>query len=120
MSDGPPRSNIVRPITWDRLRADQAEKIVRERASSSSNVIFGVHAFDRIEYRSITEIDARTILIKGQVEGEPRLCANGQDWKVVVVRRMPGDREAGVVTIIYRPPNNTLFVVTVEWMDLDR
>jgi hypothetical protein len=41
---------------------------------------------------------------------------NAREWKVIVVKRMPGTREAGVVTLIAMD-NNELFVKTVEWMD---
>jgi hypothetical protein len=112
--------DVVRPVRWSALRADEAERIIRERAAVTSKVIFGVHAFERVEERSITQADAMTILRQGRIEGAPALAANGVDWKVVVVRRMPGGREAGAVSVIYRPPSNELFVVTVEWMDTRR
>jgi hypothetical protein len=83
-------------------------------------VIFGDHAYERVGERSITQEDALAILRQGHIEGDPQLAANGLDWKVVVVRRMPGGREAGAVTVIYRPPSQELFVVTVEWMDTKR
>lgn len=111
---------VVRPVRWSALRADEAERIVRERAAATSKVVFGIHAFERVEERSITQADAMTILRQGRIEGIPELAANGLDWKAVVVRRMPGGREAGAVTVIYRPPNEGLFVVTVEWMDTRR
>ena len=41
------------------------------------------------------------------------------DWEATIVKFMPGAREAGVVTIIYRD-NDYLFVKTVEWMDPTR
>lgn len=110
---------VVRPIRWDRLKPDEAERLIRERSGSSSNVIFTDHAFDRVELRAITEVEARTILGRGHVEGYPALCPNGRDWKVVVVRRI-GTREAGVVTVIVSPPSQKLIVLTVEWMDLTR
>ena len=49
-------------------------------------------------------------ILKKNVEG---------GWKVTVVRRMPGTREAGVVTIVWRTKDE-LFVKTVEWMDFTR
>jgi hypothetical protein len=48
------------------------------------------------------------------VEGDPVLD-NG-DWKVIVVKRMPGTRKAGAVTL-FTKDGKTLFVKTVEWMD---
>jgi hypothetical protein len=116
MSDDPSLT-IIRPIRWNKLNSGDAERVIRERVKLSSNVIFGVHAFDRIKERAITEIDARHILTKGMVTDEPRLADNGLDWKVVVTRKMPSGREAGIVTVIFRPPSESLFVVTVEWMD---
>ena len=112
--------DVVRPIRWAGLRADEAQRIIRERAAVSERVGFSFHAFDRVEERSITQVYAMTILRQGSIEGAPELAANGLDWKVVVVRRMPGGREAGAVTVIYRPPSAELFVVTVEWMDTKR
>ncbi|HZT90268.1 MAG TPA: hypothetical protein VFA12_20175 [Stellaceae bacterium] len=104
-----------RPVNWARLRADQAEAIVRERAKTEVNVIFGDHAFDRIDDRSILAEDAYWILQTGFVEGQPEYVGEGE-WKVIMVRRMPGCREAGVVTIIVSS-NDEVFVKTVEWMD---
>lgn len=108
---------VVRPIRWSKLRADEAERVVNVRAADSSKVLFSQHAFDRISQRSITIMDALSILREGHVDGEPALQKNGTDWKVVMTRRMSGGREAGVVTIIFSPPKDQLFVVTVEWMD---
>ena len=116
--DEPPK--IVRPLRWTALRADEAEKVIRERSEATRNVVFSLRAFDRIEERAITQSDVLAILREGHVEGEPELMKNGVDWKVVVTRRMPGGRVAGAVTVIYRPPADNLFVMTVEWMDWNR
>lgn len=104
-----------RPIDWKNLRTDQAEKICRDRAAQTDNVIFGAHAYHRIVQRGITQVDVYNILRGGHVEGEPRLNRLG-DWEVVMVKRMPGGREAGAVTIIFRGEEK-LFVKTVEWID---
>lgn len=120
MSEDEEPAKLVRPVRWSALRADEAERIIRERAATSGRVGFSLHAFDRVEERSITQVDAMSILRQGNIEGAPELAANGTDWKVTVVRRMPGGREAGAVTVIYRPPSEELFVVTVEWMDTRR
>ncbi len=107
-----------RPIDWARLRADEAERVIRERAEDTSRVAFGLHAFERLEERSITQPDAYDILRTGHVEGDPEKNVE-DDWETIVVKRMPGGREAGVVTIIFRK-RDLLFVKTVEWMDLNR
>src|SRR5690242_11154296 len=88
-----------RPINWARLRSDQAETIIQERAQITGNVVIGGHAFDRVARRSIVTEDVYWILQTGYVEGQPSYEGNGE-WKVIMVRIMPGCREAGVVTII--------------------
>ncbi len=107
-----------RPINWAKLRMDEAERIIRERAVITANVIFGVHAFERIDERSITQLEVYNILRMGHVEGAAQKNIEGE-WEVVVVKRMPGSREAGVITIIFQDRDN-LFVKTVQWMDVAR
>lgn len=115
MSDPVP---FRRPIRWGALRADEAERVIRERIKESENVIVSEHAFERVSERGgeiLTNVDIYYILETGMVEGVP-VKANDAEWKVVVVKRMPGTREAGVVTLIAQS-DDTLFVKTVEWMD---
>lgn len=107
-----------RPIRWDRLRSDEAQRVIRKWAADTGNVIIGVHAFDRIDERSILQTDVYRILRTGHVEGNPTRNEKGE-WEVVVVQRMQGTREAGVVTIILRAQAK-LFVKTVMWMDYER
>lgn len=104
-----------RPIHWDRLRSDEAEIIIRERARDTDNVITSSHAFERIAQRSIVQNDVYDILRTGQVNEAPRKNEAG-NWVVIMEKQMPGGRAAGVVTIVYRA-DGTLFVKTVEWMD---
>lgn len=108
----------LRPIRWERMRRDEAERIVRERASDTDNVIIGDHAFERLDERSgcvpILAEDVYEILLKGMIESDP--IREGDSWKVVVIRRMPGVREAGAVTL-FAQCDGTLFVKTVMWMD---
>ena len=82
------------------------------------SIIFGEHAFERVDERSITQLDAYNILRTGFIEDGPQRNIEGE-WEVIVVKRMPGSREAGVVTIIFRD-REYLFVKTVEWMDVKR
>jgi len=112
-----PEVPFPRPIRWARLRADEAERVIRERATDTGNVVILEHAFDRIDLRAIVAEDVYRILRNGYVEGPP--TRDGDEWKVVVVKRMPGTREAGVVTVFTREDKH-LIVVTVEWMDLLR
>ena len=105
-----------RSTRWENLRTDEAERVIRERAADTSKIRFSLHAFDRIDERSITQIDAIRILRTGIVHGNPQRNLEGE-WEVTVAKRMPGTREAGVVTIVWRTVDE-LFVKTVEWMDL--
>jgi hypothetical protein len=107
-----------RPIRWSDLRTDEAERLVRERVKVTGNVIISEHAFDQLDLRfgSILQEDVYWILEKGIIERKP-IKENPTGWKVIVVKRMPGTREAGVVTLI-ATDNDTLFVKTVEWMDI--
>jgi len=88
-------------------------------AENTDNVIISDHAFDRAQERfdsfTFTSVDVYWILETGTVQAKPEK-ENSREWKVVVVKRMPGTREAGVVTLIAQD-DNTLFVKTVEWMD---
>jgi hypothetical protein len=106
-----------RPIRWSALRSDEAERIIRERVKDTDNVIIGVHAYDRRDERfpALNDADVYWILETGTVDGSP-VRENEREWKVIVCKRMPGCREAGVVTLI-ATDDKTLFVKTVEWMD---
>lgn len=108
-----------RPIRWSNLRADEAERVIRERVKDTDNVIIGDHALERIDERfgalAFTSMDIYWILETGTVHGKP-IRENSKEWKVIVVKRMPGSREAGVVTLIATEAE-TLFVKTVAWMD---
>ena len=103
-----------RPIHKGRLRTDEAERIIRERARKTENVFFADHAWVRVADRSITSEDAFEILLNGHVDGQPVMTENGE-WKCTVTRRMAGTRSAGAVTVILRGAE--LFVKTVMWMD---
>jgi hypothetical protein len=109
---------LLRPIRWDRLRTDEAEREIRRRLAIASPAI-SVHAFDRSRERQeqgiLNTVDMISILRTGSVCEPPRREGNG--WKAVVEKRMPGSRRsAGVVTVIVIPGDD-LEVVTVEWMD---
>lgn len=105
-----------RPIRWDNLRADEAVAIVRTRAVQSGNVIFTEHAWERVDQRDITRNDIMMALRTGQCDGAPKKNDKG-DWQVIVVKRLPGRREVGVVTVIIKD-DEKLIVRTVQWMDL--
>jgi len=106
--------STIRPINWNKPRTDVAERIIRQRAQDTVNIIIGAHAYERVEEREIVQADVYKILREGYVD-EVTIEPDGE-WKAIVTLRLKGSREAGVVTIIF-VDENTLFVKTVEWMD---
>ena len=108
---------VLRPIRWDRLRTDEAEKEIKRRLAIAEPFV-SPHAFDRLEEREeqglLNSVDMMEVLRTGSVCQPPRRQAEG--WVVVVEKRMPGSREAGVVTLIVLP-GDELEVWTVQWMD---
>ena len=97
-----------------RLVAARAEKLIRELAADSSNVVITSHARDRMEERDFTDHDLMRVL--GFVTSDPERTSEG-DWKCKMVRRLAGagQREGGAVVVIRR---HRLIVVTMEWEDL--
>lgn len=108
----------LRPPKWDDLRADEAEREIKRRLKVSSPIVTD-HANERMSEREemgcLNSVDMFRILETGSVMSKPEKVRNG--WKVVLQKRMPGSRDAGVVTVIVPPPSDDLIVVTVEWMD---
>jgi hypothetical protein len=111
-----------RPIRWADLRADEAERVVRERAANTDNIIISQHALKRSRQRfggrDFIAEDLFDILTAGMIRDRPER-EDDKFWKVIVTKRMPGTRDAGAVTLI-ATNDDTLFVKTVEWMDLHR
>lgn len=110
-----------RPVRWSELRSDEAERTIREWAQDTSRVLISDHAFDRLDERfDEQQIDTPTvyrILQNGQVFGDPTKNERGH-WQATMVLRMPGGRDAGVVTVILKE-DKKLIVRTVMWKDLD-
>lgn len=106
---------LPRRINWDHLRADEAERVIREWSKDGAKVIFGTHAFERMAERGIVRADAMRILRTGYAGQPERDVATG-DWKLVMSLPLEGAREAGVVVAVLRQREN-LYVVTVEWVD---
>lgn len=111
VSDDPKPRNL----TQFRLTTAVAEKRIREAAASSSRVIFGNHARERMREREIDEIDVLRILRAAAVVDDP-VPAEVGEWKCKLVRQMKGSRSVGVVAIILR--NGSVFIKTVEWEDV--
>lgn len=111
---------FIRPIRWESLRSDEAEKVIREWSQDTARVKFTDHAFERLDERSEVEIiDTTTvyrILQSGTCLGDPVRNERGH-WQAIMVGRMPGGRDACAVTVIVRA-DRTLVVRTTMWRDL--
>ncbi len=99
------------------MRTDEAVREIRRRVEIDAPFV-SAHAFDRMEEREeqgiLNSVDMLEILRTGSVRQDPRKERGG--WLVIVEKRMPGTRDAGVVTLILHPGDD-LEVWTVEWMD---
>lgn len=97
-------------------RPETLRDLVRGLAADTDNISWSVHALDRMVERGITDKMAIEVLQKGDCKGEVEAGANPGEWKLKLVRRVKGRREAGVVVLTVR--NARLFVKTAEWEDL--
>ena len=104
-------------VTQYRMTPQMAQKLVRELAQNSSNIIWRGHAQERSEERDITFLDALMILRTGIIEGNPQAGKYPGEWKCKLVKKLRENRDAGVVTIIMTKQSK-LKVVTVEWENL--
>ena len=106
-----------RPVNWNKLRTDEAEAIIRQRAGAedTGQVIFTDHTWDRVPEREINRADISDILRTGFCLDQPKRNEKG-DWQVIVSKRLAGHREAGAVTIILEGEDK-LIIRTVEWID---
>jgi hypothetical protein len=101
-------------VPW-RLSAQLAESRIRGIAETDSNrVIIGTHARGRMVERDFTDMELFRILRTGHVIEEPTLTEK-REWKAKIIKKLRGQREAGVITIFTR--DNSLFVKTIEWED---
>ena len=104
-----------RPINRNKLRADEAETVIRQRAEVTVQVIFTDHTWERVPEREITRADTFDILQTGHCLDQPKRNERG-NWQVIVSKRLAGHREAGAVTVILEGEEK-LIIRTVEWMD---
>ena len=105
----------IRPIRWENLRADEAERVIRERAGNDA-IIYSYHAkHERSEERSVPRRDIKRMLLEGYAD-EPQKNSETGDWIVKLRRPKRRQREFGVVVAIPKEQPNVI-VVTVEWED---
>ena len=100
----------------ERPRPDLLLRCIRNLARDSANVILTSHAMERMAERDILDAEVFMMLQNGALTGVPEQTPRGE-WKLKLVKRLRGNRDAGVVTIILRG-DRQLLVKTVEWEDL--
>jgi hypothetical protein len=105
---------VQRPINWERLRADEAERLIKERSADTAKVIIVGHPKDRSKEREILTVDIYRILREGLVLDAPTRIEGG--WEAVIRRRIRGTRDAGAATILLKE-DDTVIVKTVMWID---
>ena len=98
-----------------RLTARVATRSIRQRALTTFNVVLTDHAQVRMLERDISAPEVFCILRGGTVY-EPPVRTDEGDWKAEIEMRMPGGRDAAVVTVLHE--RDRLIVVTVMWRDL--
>jgi hypothetical protein len=98
-----------------RMRPDRALAIVRRLAADTSCIAWSVHALQQMQRRDISDLMAIEVLRGGYIKGEVEPGRSFGEWKLKVVRRIKGRRDAGVAVVIIREAR--LFVKTVEWED---
>jgi len=109
---------LRRPLRWDRLRTDEAERVIREWAQDATRVAFTRHAFERVAERNygvLTTVTVLRVLREGQRHWRSARNERGH-WQAIMARRMPGGRDACAVTVIVRE-DRSLVVRTVMWRD---
>jgi Domain of unknown function (DUF4258) len=97
-------------------RPETLRDLVHRLASDTDNISWSTHAQERMYERGLTDKMAIEVLQKGDCKGEVEAGAKPGEWKLKLVRRVKGKREAGVVVLTVR--NARLFVKTAEWEDL--
>jgi hypothetical protein len=107
------KSNVCR----FRMTANYAEKLVHELAVDTANIIWRGHSEERSEERDISFLDALLILRGGCVLSEPTKGKYDGEWCCKIVKKLRGNRDGGVVTVIMTKQRK-LKIVTVEWEDL--
>src|SRR5262245_29651407 len=84
-----------------RLTSGEATKRIQSAAAKTENVIFGYHALERMEERSITDAQVYEALRSGFVL-EPPAVAEPGEWRCKIVKQLRGGRAIGVVAIILK------------------
>src|SRR5690349_14013826 len=92
------------------LRAEMAKKLIRGIEQDTAKVIIGSHVKESIEEREVSDIEIYRLLQTGHCFDEPVLTEYNE-WKCKMTKKIKGNREAGVVTIILH--DWYLFVKTV-------
>lgn len=96
------------------------QALVHEIAKDSRNVFweaetFETHVQSRMEWRDIDAGMMFEVLRTGYLKGAIEPGKNPGEWKVKMCKKMKGQRDVGVVTIVIN--GRELFIKTVEWED---
>ena len=108
---------MARIVSLFRSPEERLVRTIRKNAIDSANVGFSPHARQRMDERDISDADVLRILRNGDLRGGVEQARERNGQKLKMVYRLRGNREAGVVTIVFSNATR-LHVVTVQWEDL--
>ncbi len=97
-------------------RPDVFQARVRDLATNTRNVRWGLHAKDRMVERDITDRMMFDVLRTGILSGPITAGKRADEWCGKMIKTIKGRRQVGVVTVLVS--DRQLFVKTVEWEDL--
>lgn len=97
-----------------RLREETLQRLVREYAASTKNIVVTYHAEDRMYERNISYDAALDILRTGAVCYE-KTDERGNDV-IKATKRNPGERPASTVAAVVTK-DRRLILITVMWDD---
>lgn len=95
------------------LTAASAQRAIRARAATGSQVTLTLHATEQMAARDILLAEVFRILREGHVRETPVL--DGDEWKAIIELQMPQGGEAASVTVL--AATGGLVVVTVMWRE---
>ena len=91
--------------------------VIREIATSSENIFFANHAYERLMLRGFNDKDVIDGLKIGDIDGPVTPGENNKEWVCKVVFPEPdvnGRRSIGAITIVL--DEQEIFIKTVMWI----
>ncbi|MBN8508071.1 MAG: DUF4258 domain-containing protein [Burkholderiales bacterium] len=101
------------PPSIHRLSSPQIERLIRDRATLSANVVFVHHALVRMRERAIMRLEVLEVLRQGRLRRAPEPDPAHGSLKCLMQRFIAG-RELGVVAAVSDDDPGVVVVTVVE------